>query len=107
MKERVTFQITLICTYSSSVLVLSLTISAALMPHTSDFYFIFCGEPLSFCGVLFEKNLNFFGFLIVISFKEKNSLLFRNQKKKKNRATDNVFIIIDKVKQNTFNLAFA
>jgi hypothetical protein len=51
VKERVTLWITLICTYSSSVLVLlSLSIfSAALMPHTSDFYFIFCGELLSFC----------------------------------------------------------
>jgi hypothetical protein len=62
VKERVTFWITLICTYSSSVLVLSLTVSAALTPHTSDFYFIFSGEPLSFCEVLFEKNLNFFWF---------------------------------------------
>jgi hypothetical protein len=51
-----------------------------------------------------RKTWIFFGFLSVISFKEKNSLLFRNWgKKKKNCATDNVFIIIDKVTQNTFN----
>jgi hypothetical protein len=83
VKERVTLWITLICTYSSSVLVLlSLSIfSAALMPHTSDFYFIFCGELLSFCQVLFEKNLNCFGFLSVISFKENDSLLGEKKKK--------------------------